>query len=371
MPLTLILFLTMTIVGTLVAIVWQNERLHHERKLFGQAIDRQALSLWAYLIGGLIGGVALSLMATALALVIPTAVLVWLTGLTVVALLLSGVGYSPWWLAVAGPLAALVALPGVRTAGNVAGWAWRVLVLVAAAWALQAVLLRLIDPPIAVPTIHAGKRGAAVATYAHRQFYWVPLVLPLPGSWFHALPWWPLLGTGSGRFSLLVFPLILGVALHTRKGVPSQAATRWGRQYLWASGCLLILAALAAWQLQWSLALLCGGAIIGLGLGLSNAWASRQGPNYISQTSTGVRLVAIQPDTPAAKMGLSAGDIVLTCNDQPVTTAIALYEAIQAHPTYCRLKIQRLDGQLQLVETAIYKGAPHELGMVTFAEDVE
>ncbi len=91
---------------------------------------------------------------------------------------------------------------------------------------------------------------------------------------------------------------------------------------------------------------------------LGKSPSNKRGINYVSQTITGVRLVAIQPETPAAKMGLEAGDVVLLCNQLPVHNDAELYAAIQAHPTYCRLKVMRLDGAIKLCETAIYEG-PH------------
>ncbi|WP_439645401.1 PDZ domain-containing protein [Lacticaseibacillus nasuensis] len=104
-------------------------------------------------------------------------------------------------------------------------------------------------------------------------------------------------------------------------------------------------------------------------LGGVNAMSLYLGNNYISRTDLGVRLIAVQPGTPAAKMHLQAGDIVLTCNGRAVRDAASLYAAIQTQPTYCRLKVQRFDGALELTETAIFQGAPHELGMITFTEE--
>ncbi|WP_461213250.1 PDZ domain-containing protein [Lacticaseibacillus sp. GG6-2] len=367
MRLLLTLLGPVTWVGILIAIFWHWRRLTHERKVFLTAIDRHATSLWA----GLIGGVAVALVVSALAfgggVLLPSQVLVTITVLSLVALLLSGLGFAPWWLSLAGAVTLFVPWP--QQLPQATSWGWRLALLIAGLWLAEALLLAVIDPPIDVPTLTMGKRGAKIAVYAHRQFYWVPLILPLSGSQFTAFAWWPTLTIANTHFALIGLPLILGAALKTKKQLPKAALHRWAWQYLIAGGIALVIA-VAAWLLPmtvWLWVL----AALGIGLALANALATRGGINYISQTQTGVRLVAVQPETPAAKMGLEAGDVVLLCNSLPVHNDAELYAAIQAHPTYCRLRVAGLDGEIRLCETAIYEGAPHELGMITFAEEAE
>ncbi|WP_125710257.1 PDZ domain-containing protein [Lacticaseibacillus porcinae] len=366
------LFLTLlgpiTWVGFLVAVFWHWLRLRHERKVFLTAIDRHATGLWA----GVIGGVAVAIIISALSVLggvlLSPAVLMMLSALSLVMLLLSGIGFGPWWLPIAGLLA--IYLPQTRFAvGMPEAWTWRLLLLVGLLWLAEAGLLKIFDPPIDVPTIKQGPRGAKIAIYAHRQFYWLPLVLPISGTTFAQLPWWPALTIGNLHFALIGLPVILGVALRTKKQLPKTAIKLWIWQYLIA-GLLALALTAGAWALpRYAVIWLGIAVIVGIAVGVANHYANMRGINYVSQTMTGVRLVAIQPETPAAKMGLEAGDVVLLCNQMAVHNDAELYAAIQAHPTYCRLKVMRLDGAIKLCETAIYEGAPHELGMITFAEE--
>jgi hypothetical protein len=365
------LFGPVTVVGFVTAIFWQWRRLTHERHVFSTAIDRSAMGLWAGLIGGFVSAVLVSLSAFLGGLLLPASVLLSLTGLTLLALFLSGLGYATWWLGGAGilavPLADWLRQPVVMPSE----WVWRLLVLVAIIWLINALLLAVIDPPIDVPTIKMGRRGVKIAVYDHRQFYWLPLVLPIAGTTFSALPWWPMLSVGTAHFTLIGLPLMLGAALRTKKQLPKRVLRLWAWQYLVAGAVTLVMAIGAwltpTWATGWLFALAGGGIV----LGVANALATRGGVNYVSQTTTGVRIVAVQPETPAAKMGLMAGDVVLLCNQLPVHNDAELYAAIQQHPTYCRLRVAGLDGEIRLCETAIYEGAPHELGMITFAEELE
>ena len=366
------LFLTLlgpiTWLGFLVAVFWHWLRLRHERKVFLTAIDRHATSLWAGIIGGVGVAIIISGLSVLGGILLPPAVLVMLSGLTGLMLLLSGIGFGPWWLPVAGLLA--LCIPQTQFAqGFSEAWTWRLLLLVGLLWLAEAGLIKVFDPPIDVPTLIQGPRGAKIAVYAHRQFYWLPLVLPISGTTFAQFSWWPALTIGNTHFALIGLPLILGVALRTKKQLPKNAIKSWIWQYLIA-GVVSVALAAGAWALPtYAPIWLMIAVVVGIVVGIANHLANKRGINYVSQTVTGVRLVAIQPETPAAKMGLEAGDVVLLCNQIPVHNDAELYAAIQAHPTYCRLKVMRLDGAIKLCETAIYEGAPHELGMITFAEE--
>jgi S1-C subfamily serine protease len=67
-------------------------------------------------------------------------------------------------------------------------------------------------------------------------------------------------------------------------------------------------------------------------------------------------------------MDLAAGDIILECNHRPVNSETSFYEALLANPAYCHLRVQDMNGELKMTETAIYSGAPHEIGIVLFRD---
>lgn len=362
------LFLSpVTLVGLLVALFWRSHRFRQERAVFGTSIDRLWTNWWAGLLGGVVGGLVLSVALVLLGVMLPHSVMLTLIVLNVVALLLAGLGFAPWFVALAGLVILLP--PWLGPIAEPAGWAAGYAALLAGLWLVNALLLRFMNPAVDVPKLRPGKRGARIATYSRRQWYWLPLVLPVAGEWLPAFGWWPQLGIGSVHFALVGLPLVIGAALTTKKQLPTHATDAWSWQYLGAGLVALVVAALVYWRPAAGQMAVFTLAALGVILGLANWAATRRGTGLISQTSAGVRLVAVQPDTPASKMGLAAGDIVLTCNHLPVHTEDELYAALQTSPTYCRLEVMRLDGAIRLTETAIFNGAPHELGMITFAEE--
>lgn len=77
-------------------------------------------------------------------------------------------------------------------------------------------------------------------------------------------------------------------------------------------------------------------------------------------------MIAVIPDTPAAKMGVQKGDIILDCNDEEVKNESELYAALQKNSAYCHLRIRTFEGDLKITESAIYADGPHEIGLILF-----
>lgn len=95
-------------------------------------------------------------------------------------------------------------------------------------------------------------------------------------------------------------------------------------------------------------------------------WRIHHYPPVVTAATDGVRVVGVHPATPAARMGLRPGDVVVTCNDMPVHNHRELYAALQRSAAYCRLRVRTMTGDMKLVESSLYAGVPHEVGIVTF-----
>ncbi|MFK5675950.1 PDZ domain-containing protein [Ligilactobacillus sp. LYQ60] len=95
-------------------------------------------------------------------------------------------------------------------------------------------------------------------------------------------------------------------------------------------------------------------------------WRIHHHSPVVTAATDGIRVVAVRPATPAARMGLRPGDVVVACNDAPVHNHRELYAALQRSAAYCRLRVRTVTGDMKLVESSLYAGVPHEVGIVTF-----
>ena len=84
------------------------------------------------------------------------------------------------------------------------------------------------------------------------------------------------------------------------------------------------------------------------------------------ETDEGIRIISVQPETPAAKMKLQPGDVILTCNNRVVNSEKEFYQALQLNSAYCHVKVRTYEGDLRIAESAIFMDSPHEIGLILF-----
>lgn len=217
------------------------------------------------------------------------------------------------------------------------------------------------------PEVRVSKRGIREASYRVRRLYLVPLFLLIPGDGLiQFIHFWPFFNIGQHQFTILVLPLILGLNFHLKKRLPFEL-TQLSRSYFIAGSTMLICAIFSRiFKMNLFFGVL---SIVGMvGLRMYSMYFLSKGQDYLVEPTKGIQVLAVQTDTPAQKAGLEPGDIVLSVNDQPISSQTQFYEMTQTNATFVKLRVQTLHGEIKLAETAIYKDSPHELGLVTFPD---
>ncbi|WP_203641617.1 PDZ domain-containing protein [Levilactobacillus andaensis] len=219
------------------------------------------------------------------------------------------------------------------------------------------------------PKIYAKQRGKRIAGYPWREFLVLPMVTLVPGDWFTShLAFWPVFSFHGQSFAVLVIPLLVGLRFTVFRQVPREVYQRLGKQMIWLA---VIAMAFLGWSTAQPQILPVGLVVLLVGYGFILWRAKRYDDRqqfWYSQVDDGVRVLGIRPRTPAVKLDLNAGDIILECNHQAVNSETAFYEALLTNPTYCHLRVRNMTGELKVTETAIYSGAPHEIGIVLFRD---
>jgi len=166
----------------------------------------------------------------------------------------------------------------------------------------------------------------------------------------------------------LILPLVLGLRFTVFRQAPSDVYRGLARKMGWLAGLAVILTGVLIWEPRFlPVALIVVLVCYGGCLWQAKRYDARQ-PFWYSQVDDGVRVLAIRPGTPATKLDLAPGDIILECNHQAVSSETTFYEALLINPTYCHLRVRNMAGELKVTETAIYSGAPHEIGIVLFRD---
>lgn len=370
--------------GLLRSYLTARRRVAYERDHFRSAINAQYVEVRHFLLDGLLLGIATSLISLLLGLVVAPVWVVIYELLAVISLIIVPFGllpvtvfglswliywaYSPQLTTVGGVLQR----HGVTTTSMSGGLLINGLVLLACVLVVTAFLLRWHAHQGDSPQLQPDQRGKRSVRYRWQQLLVLPVAVLVPGDWIHTtLSWWPVFTVGQQSFSVLLLPLLVGTSVQVYKQLPRVAWKLLSQHYLVVAAIALglaVIARFAALSPQWLLILT--GVIVVLTwviLG-QHRYHDRHQPYRFSDTDQGVRVIGLRRHTPADKLNLDLGDVILECNRQPVHTEEQFYAAILKSPTYVHLKVRNLQQELIITETAIYNGAPHELGIVLFTD---
>ncbi|MHA8138246.1 PDZ domain-containing protein [Lactobacillaceae bacterium Scapto_B20] len=218
-----------------------------------------------------------------------------------------------------------------------------------------------------VPIISRNERQTRIAGYPLKSVNVIPLLLFIPGDWIHAtFQYWPIFMLNGHSFAFIVAPVLLGFRMTVFKRNPRSLFKKLGYRIMQLSGIGAVLTIASYWLPILVVPALCLLLIGFYWLFMHFRSTDRKNGDWYSEVLDGVRVLAIEPKTPAEKLKLSIGDIILTVNDQPVTNEDEFYRALLKQSTYCRLKVKNRDGRLIITETAIFNNAPHEIGVILF-----
>lgn len=341
-------------------------RIRRERRELRLAIEGSAVEIPRFLLLGLIPGLAVSTALASLGIIIPWPVLVALVVVTILGPAIPGF-FSPlvYGLAGAGGLLVSQLLPNTFTQNAQNGAAGFGVLL--ACTMLFAVVADLCAPYHNTPHI-VRSHGRRRLQNRVRQLIFFPLLVPVPGSMLAAWPLLKLMSPEVHGVSFTLLPLVLGFGLSSFGSVRAKLRRRALLDGLLLVAAVLVTTLNAAGVVAAvpAVLILAGLALVGLAL---LVLAPRHEQNALTDAPGGVRVVAVIPDTPAAKMGLRSGDTILQCNGEDVPSPRAFYNATQHLGTFCRLRVRDDEGRFRLAETAIFTGAPHMLGVITFPEE--
>jgi hypothetical protein len=367
--------------GIVFIILLYRRQILLERKLFHTKLHSLINEVWRTLLFGLLAGAAVSLilMGAGAALQPSSLILLW-----PVALILSLFRVRFLCFAYAAGILGIVHLavlhtPVLRDQTNV--WIVQALLdlhvpsllaLVAVLHLAEALLIRWQGPRMAAPLFVESKRGKIVGGYQLQGFWPLPVFLLVPAGVFgDTLPWSPLFGQGlwAGGWDLIAFPVMIGFHEMTISRVPKLKIKQSSNALFYYGAAILALAVCAEFWPVISI----GAAIIAVVFHEVLIWHSQREEMkhspFFTHDQRGLRVLAVLPGSPAAELGIEAGEIIHKVNGLPVPNKEELHKAMRQNSAFCKLEILNLEGHSKFLKRAMYSGEHHQLGLILAPDD--
>ncbi|MET3939688.1 hypothetical protein ABIC22_002500 [Paenibacillus sp. PvP094] len=357
----------------LIALIYHRQLLQ-ERRLFHVRLQSSITQTIRALLGGIVIGIIVSVISIFLGahLTLASVICIWAATLI---LALFRIRYLCFAYA-AGLLGVVQFGLNLASGWQPAGWLGSVtealraldmpalLVLAALLHLGEAMLVRLQGVSMASPLLFEGKRGKLVGGYQLQHFWPIPMLILVPVTGSGAeLAWSPLLNAGGG-YMLMALPILLGFGEVTQSMLPGQKVQISAKRLLLYGTGLLVLSLLAAW---WSplmvvaaLAAFIGHEIL---VWYSGFEEQHRSPVFVHPVH-GLKVLGIIPDSPAAELGIEAGETLYKVNGVMVDSPEELHRALRMNPAFCKLEVRNHQGESKFMQRAIYEGEHHQLGVL-------
>lgn len=221
-----------------------------------------------------------------------------------------------------------------------------------------------------VPTHFFGQRGKLVGGFLIQRIWVLPLLIGTPAllslEWSFIPSWWPLFrhSVPNGNESLFLLPVVLGFTTFAIGHKPRIVTRRWSARLL-LIGIATIGLSYGALYLWWMALVAAIFALVAheIVLLLLQQKEKRAQPLY-THSSEGMTILAVLRGSPAAVMGIIAGERLVRVNGLQVNTTKELYRALQLNAAFCKLEVLNLAGNVKFVQRSLYSGEHYLLGII-------
>jgi hypothetical protein len=215
------------------------------------------------------------------------------------------------------------------------------------------------------PQLRKSKRGLLIGVHWAERLWFVPVLVPVPGEAITSVvSWWPVFSANEQTYSFLLVPFLIGFSQRIQGMHPSDSVRLTAKRVRLLAFAVSILAAAGYWYTP--LAVIAAAvAFIGREwIAFSQRFQDDLRSPLFSQRQHGLVILGIIPHSPAEKMGLQVGEIIVKTNGLTVKTEEEFYEALQRNRAFCKLEVLNRNGEIRFVQGALYEDEHHELGLL-------
>jgi len=218
------------------------------------------------------------------------------------------------------------------------------------------------------PTLKQSQRGIWIGEHNLKKLAFIPFFTFIPSDIISGIaPIWPYFEYEQQSYSLIFIPFLLGFHYRFQGELPSKIIRKIAQSSLVLSLIVMLFALASLYYPVLSfIAILI--AILGKEyVTYRHKLKDRQKSPFFTPLNRGVKVLAIKPNGPAERLGISVGETILKVNGQAIEDANQFYEALQNSGAFFKLDVLDVYGEVRFVTSAFFEQDHYELG-ITFPE---
>jgi hypothetical protein len=220
------------------------------------------------------------------------------------------------------------------------------------------------------PFIKKSARGLPVGTHEANRTWMLPLLFLVPGGTLtSALPWWPVLTINGESFLLMFIPFFIGFHQRIQGSLPQKSIKVTGRRVIWLGVLTLFLSVLSIWFTVAAYITMLVAMVGREMITIRQQGNDKSAAFYFSKREHGLMILGILPLSPAEKMNLQVGEVIMKVNGHAVKTVEEFYQSLQKNRAFCKLEVIGYNREIRFVQGALYDGEHHELGILFVQDD--
>lgn len=228
----------------------------------------------------------------------------------------------------------------------------------------EAFLIRRNRKDTTYPTLIQSQRGIWVGEQHVKKLTIIPLLMLVPTNGIDGvLPIFPLIEVSNQSYQLILFPFVIGFHIYFQGELPIKMIRKYFQSVLILAFIVLLLA-IASIYIPILSFLSVIFAIIGRGfIKYRYMLNDQRKPPYFTLLNRGIRVLAVKPDGPADRLGISVGETIVKVNDELVKNSNQFYEALQNSGAFFKLEVLDIYGEVRFVTSAFFEEDHYELGL--------
>lgn len=232
---------------------------------------------------------------------------------------------------------------------------------------IEAILLRMTQRNESFPELVLSERGMWIGQHRLKKLSIIPFFVIVPSGLITPFaPYWPFFDIGGESFSLLLLPFLIGFNHIVRGNLPKIVAQNLAKSIGLLSFLVLVFAITSIFPpLSWLSIVAVIVAILGREfINYKHKVKDKESSVYFRPIDDGLKVLGVIHDSPADRLGILIGEKIVKVNGNKIYNANEFYNCLSDGGVNFRLEVIDDANEMRYVQSALYEGDHHELGII-------